>query len=87
MNSILNTSGNNAAGSFGLLHPRIKSKAVNFSQSRPFKAPASKLVTDPKLPPNGVFPGNGPVVDLALNTYVPVYAARSQQWERVRRTK
>src|SRR5438132_1404996 len=75
-----------AGSSSGLLHPRQQSKPVNFSQSRPFKTPASKLVTDPKLPPNGVFPGNGPVVDLARSTYVPVYAARSQQWERVRET-
>src|SRR5882724_3060993 len=75
-----------AAGSSGLLHPRQQSKPVNFSQSRPFKAPASKLVTDPKLPAKAVFPGSGLVVDPAQSTYVRVYAARSQQWERVRET-
>jgi hypothetical protein len=69
-----------------LLFPRFKSKPVKPVQSRRFKTPASKLVIDPTLPANAVFPGSGPVVDLAQCTYVRVYAARSRQWERVRET-
>jgi hypothetical protein len=63
-----------AAGSSGLLFPRFKSKVVNPAQSRRFKTPASKLVTDPTLPAKAVFPGTGPVVDPALSSYVRVYA-------------
>ncbi len=54
--------------------PRPKSKFVNPVRSRRFETRASKLVTDPKLPARTVFPGNGPVFDLAQCTYIPVYA-------------
>ena len=75
-----------AADSSGLLFPRFKIKVVITPQSRRFKTPASKLVTDPTLPAKAVFPGSGQVVDLAQCSYARVYAARSQQWGRVRET-
>jgi hypothetical protein len=86
MQSIVNSTWGNGAGSTGLLLPRIKSKAVNPVTVQAVKTSRQQSRNRSKASCKSSVPGQRASSRSGRTTYVPVYANCSQGWERVRCT-